>query len=183
VSEAPGSKPLENAKRESFCQEFIVDKNKTQAAIRAGYSAKTAGSQAHDLLKNPEIEARIEFLLALQQKRTEITADRVLKELARIAFLDLAGAYDENGRLLPIKDMPEDVRRAIAGMKVYAERISGGDGDDDEIGETTEIKTVDKTKALQLIGQHLKMFTEKREITGSLKLEDLVMGGGSEPSE
>jgi phage terminase small subunit len=165
MDEAKAKERRLTPKQERFCEEYLVDLNATQASIRAGYSAKTAEQQGPRLLGNVGVAARIDKLRAIQSKRTQVTADRVIAELARIAFLDLGSAYDSTGRLLHVQNMPEDVRRAIAGTKIF-EEFEGFGKDREKIGETTEIKTVDKTRALELLGKHLKMFTEKLEHSG-----------------
>ena len=85
-----------NNRQEMFAREYIVDFNATQAAIRAGYSRKTAGSQANDLLKKPEIQKKIEEELQDRIRRTHITQERVVLELASIAFADMA-KQEESG--------------------------------------------------------------------------------------
>ncbi|HTL13079.1 MAG TPA: terminase small subunit [Bdellovibrionota bacterium] len=170
---------LSNPRREAFCQEYLVDKNATKAAERAGYSKNSAQEQGSRLLSDAMVRARVDELLANQEKRTQITADRVLKELARVAFMDLSGAYNDAGGLLAVKDMPEDVRRAIAGVKIYDE-FDGVGREREKIGETTEIKTIDKVRALELLGKHLKLFTDKLEHSGKISLEQLV-AGSTEP--
>lgn len=94
---------------------------------------------------------KVEFIKA--------TIERVLQEYQHIAFLDIAGAFDENGGLLPIHQMPEDIRRAIAGIEV-AELNIDRDGKG-AVGKLHKIKILDKGKALQDIGKHLGMFIER----------------------
>lgn len=77
-----------NPKQQRFVDEYLVDLNATQAAIRAGYSVDTAGSIGHENLKKPEIQLAIAEARKLQQERTGITADKVLKEIASIAMAD-----------------------------------------------------------------------------------------------
>lgn len=163
-------KPL-TPKQEAFCQEFMVDRNRKQAAIRVGYSEKSAEVQGSRLHRNAKVKARIDELTAAQQKRTEITADRVLKELGRIAFLDLGVFYDDHGALLLPKDMPPSARRALGGIKIF-EEFDYEDGKKHKIGETREIKPYDKVAALRLLGQHLKMFTQKVELDVSENLAE-----------
>ena len=79
---------LNNDRQEKFCQEYIVDLNQTQAAIRAGYSKKTADVQASRLLTNVKIQARIQELMQKREQRTEITADKVLQRWWDIATAD-----------------------------------------------------------------------------------------------
>lgn len=148
-----------------FASEYVVDLNATQAAIRAGYSAKTARQQAADLLAKPDIAEEIERLRGAQEKRTEITADTVLRELLTIARADIAQAFNEDGSLKPIRDIPEDVRRAISGVEVYQEYAGRGESRE-AIGETKKVRFWDKNKALELLGKHLRLFIERQEHSG-----------------
>ena len=104
-------------KNEVFCEEYLIDLNATQAAIRAGYSVESAGSIGSELLKKPEIRARIETAMAERSKRTGINADRVLRELGRIAFVDPSDVIDMTTAEVKPDATPDD-RAAIAGMKV-----------------------------------------------------------------
>jgi len=148
-----------------FCAEYLIDLNGTQAAIRAGYSAKTARQQAADLLAKPDIAEEIARLAKAREKRTEITADTVLRELLTIARVDIAEAFNDDGSLKAIKDMPEDVRRAIAGVDVYQEYAGRGESRE-AIGETKKLRFWDKNKALELLGKHLRLFIERQEHSG-----------------
>lgn len=160
--------------QERFCQEYLKDLNATQAAIRAGYSEKlySAEVQGCRLLSNIKVKARINELMDARQKRTEITSDVVLQEILLLAKTDLSRAYDDNGKLLPIKEIPEDIRRAIAGVKVF-EEFEGFGKDRVKIGEVRELKLWDKPRALELLGKHLKLFTEKIEHSGSIKFDSI----------
>ena len=144
-------------KQTLFVSEYLIDLNATKAAIRAGYSATTAYSIGSENLTKPEIQQAIQEAQLDRQKRTEITQDRVLKELALIAFIDIKDAFDEDGSLLPISKMPEDIRRAIGGM----DYTTIGD-----VGGTSKIKLIDKKSALELLGKHMKLFTDRTEISG-----------------
>lgn len=151
-------------KQSRFPTEYIIDLNATQAAIRAGYSKKTAYSIGHELLKKPEIEEMIIDLKLKRTIRTEITSDRVLQELATIAFFDLKLFYDEDGMMLEIPDMPEEARRVIGGVTVTS--ISNKNDDNIEY-YTKNIKLIDKRGSLELLGRHLAMFTDKFKIEGA----------------
>ena len=148
-------------KQELFIKEYLVDLNATQAAIRATYSPKTARQIATEMLSKPYIQDAIQAAMDNRSKKTEITADRVLKEIARLAFLDIREAFNENGQLLPITEMPENVARAIAGLEY--ESIGKGE---ESIGRTAKIRLIDKKGSLELLGKHLKLFTDKVEHTG-----------------
>lgn len=156
-----------NAQQKRFCQEYIIDLNATQAAIRAEYSKKTAYSQGQRLLNHVEVQKELQRLMKKREKRTEVTADSVVKELAKIAFADITdfaevceiqrlATVDEKGNPhyetvqdVVIKDTDEmnpDKLGVIAGMKHGAHGI--------------EIKLNDKMKALELLGRHLGLYTD-----------------------
>lgn len=100
-------------------------------------------------------------LARLQVASEHITAtvDRVLSEYSHIAFLDIGEAFAADGSLLPIHEMPENVRRAIAGIEVASLNIDNdGKG---EVGKLHKIKLLDKGKALQDLAKHLGMFIER----------------------
>lgn len=154
------------AKQAAFVKEYLVDLNATQAAIRAGYSGRTAEKIGSENLHKPEIQDAIQAAMHQRSKKTEITAERVLEELARIAFADatkLARVVDgEDGPLVeltPTSELSEAQRSAIAGIK------QGKYG--------VEIASCDKLKALELLGRHLAMFTDKTEskVDGVMKIE------------
>jgi len=145
-------------KQARFVEEYLVDLNATQAAIRAGYSEKTAKSQGQRLLTNVDIQAEIQRSIDKRSKRTEITQDRVLQEFARIAFFDPANLFDELGKPLPISQIDEDTRRAISGLDVCT--IGNNDIG---LGEIQKFKIANKLGALEQIGKHLGMFQGKQD--------------------
>lgn len=149
------------AKQAAFVKEYLVDLNATQAAIRAGYSAKTAAVLAHETLRNPNVAAAIQAAMDDRSKRTDITADNVLKEIAKLAFVDPRKLFDDKGRLRPIQDLPDEVALAVASVEVVTSRIPGGEPTDVE--HTAKIKFWDKRGSLELLGKHLKLFTEVKE--------------------
>lgn len=144
-------------KQERFCQEYLVDLNATRAYIRAGYSVKTAPSCASRLLEKANVRARVDELMARRARRTGVTQDRVVRELARVAFVDPTQVIDfHTGRVRG--DAPEDDRAALAGVRVK-------DGAD---FSEREVKLHDKVRALELLGKHLGLFTEKVELSGEM---------------
>jgi len=147
-------------KQELFVKEYLIDFNATQAAIRAGYSKGSATVIGYENLTKPYIADAIAEEAKKRIEEAEITVSDVLNEYKRIAFLDIRKAFDEQGRLLPIQDMPEDVARAIAGFEVTAL------GDEDNPVVTSKVKLIDKRGALQDLGKYLKMFIDKVEHTG-----------------
>lgn len=108
-------------KQDRFCQEYIIDFNGTRAAISAGFSKKTAAEQAYQLLQKPHIQKRLKELIEERQTRTQTEADEALLECRRIATADVGQAFNEDGTLKGIHDIPEKIRRAIAGFEVIEE--------------------------------------------------------------
>lgn len=144
------------AQQNLFVSEYLKDLNATQAAARAGYSEKNASTLGYQLLQIPRVQYEITQGLKAREARTQITQDKVLHELARIAFLDLAKIYDEDGRIKCPKDMEEEVRRAIGGLDLTEQFHRG-----EKVGETTKVRFNDKLRALELIGKHLGMFVDR----------------------
>lgn len=154
-------------KQELFCVEYLKDLNATQAAIRAGYSEKTARNIASENLAKPDIQ---EFICSANKKRLDevkIEASFVLGELHKIASSSIKDAVDENGILLPINEMPDHVAKTIQSIDIEEEHER--DKDTNEINSTTKtikIKFWSKDKSLENLGKHLKLFTEKIELSG-----------------
>jgi phage terminase small subunit len=167
-----GKKGELNLRQRRFVIEYIADLNATQAAIRAGYSPKTAYSMGHDLLKNPEIERAITEAQANREKRTGITADRVVLELARVALSDVRRLYRDDGTLKPPSEWDDDTAAAIAGLESKEEF----DSDGCPSGTLKSVKRWDKIRALELLGKHLNLFKEEKQnvnVSVSLGLADI----------
>ena len=145
-------------KQEAFCNEYLIDFNATRAAIVAGYSQKTARYTASENLTKPNIQGRLKELYKEREKRTQITQDRVLEELAYIAFFDIRNLFNENGTLKNITDLDEETARALAAVDVDEHKI--GKGDDAVLAYFKRIKALDKKAALELLGKHLGMFAD-----------------------
>lgn len=142
------------AKQKKFVEEYLIDLNATQAAIRAGYSPNTAQEIGSENLSKPIIKAEIDKAIAERSRRTGINQDRVLRELAKIAFVNPGDVinFDE----ATVKgDAKEEDLAAIASVKI--KNIPTEDG---EITER-EIKLCDKLKALDLLGKHLGIYDKK----------------------
>ena len=142
-----------------FADEYLVDLNGAQAAIRAGYSEKTARSIANRLLTYVDIQEYIQKRRKEIQKSLQITQERILEEEARLAFVDVRFLFDENGDLLPIHKIPEDARRAIAGVEITdLEKVKG---------VKRKYRLSDKGRALERISKHLGLYAAKKhEHTG-----------------
>lgn len=142
-----------SAQRQRFADEFLIDLNATKAAIRAGYSEKTAHVQGPRLLENVDVKAYIDARRAERSQETQINAAWVLKRLAQEATADLADIYDENGAIKPIHDWPLIWRQGlVAGIKHTEVR----DNEGNRTGEViVDVKVSDRIRRLELIGKHI----------------------------
>jgi phage terminase small subunit len=153
-----------------FCLEFLIDANATAAAERAGY--RSPSQAGWDLMQLPSVRLRILELMKEREDRTKLTADRALEELTYLSLVDVGDLFDEKGRLLAVKAIPEHARRAIKSVKV--KRTIEGRGEDAEAVEVVEIAFVDKNVALTNALKHHGLLNDKLEISGTDTLEDLV---------
>ena len=165
-------------KQKRFVDEYLIDLNATQAAIRAGYKAKNgqrASEIGHELLQKTQDSEAISEAIAERSKRTGINADRVLLELARIAFVNADDVINAKDATLK-EDASRDDLAAIQSVKV---KSFGEDGVE------REIKLADKLKALDMLGRHFAMWNDKLQLSGmeeeKSKLDSLIKqisGGG-----
>ena len=109
------------SKQKRFCEEYLIDLNATQAAIRAGYSKKTARSIGNENLTKPDVQNHLRELQNKVQERNEITIDEVVNELATIGFFDIAECYNADGTLRNVNEMSERARKAVS-RHIYFER-------------------------------------------------------------
>lgn len=181
-------------RQQRFVDEYLIDLNATQAAIRAGYSAKTAYSIGDETLKKPEVAAAVAAAQAARSKRTEITADQVLQELARVGFTNLsdvtdwgvkevAFGYDDDGKKL----RPEEIGEAALVRYVDAPFVTPVNRDDlseaarAAVSEVSlgrdgfKIKMHDKNGALLQLGRHLGMFNDKLDVNVTGDLADRLL--------
>jgi phage terminase small subunit len=171
-------------KQKRFCEEWMIDMNSTQAATRAGYSARTANEQGARLLANVSVQGYINELRKKLSKKLEITQERVLKEYARIGFSDIRGYYNEDGSLKKITDLDDDAAAAIAGVEVDELWEPDGDGGRKQVGETKKVKRWDKRAALDSICKVLGYNApEKIEHSGDSFLDLLMQTSASNTSE
>ena len=149
-----------------FCDEYLIDLNATRAykvAYKRCKKDETANVNGSKLLRNAKVKEYIAQKQAEIQKRTEITQDRVLKELAKIAFGDIRKLYTDNGALRNIVDLEDDIAGAISSLETL-EKYEGYGEDRERIGDTQKVKMLDKTKALELLGRHLGIFNDKLNV-------------------
>ncbi len=164
-------------KQKRFVEEYLIDLNATQAAIRAGYKAgnkQRASEIGAQLLQNTQVSKAIQQAMAERSKRTGVNADRVVQELAKIAFVNAVDVIDPETATVK-RDASCDDTAAIQSVKV---KTFGEDGLE------REIKMADKLKALELLGKHMGMFKDKVEVSGleeeKSKLDNILrqMRGG-----
>ena len=172
-------------RRKLFVEAYIANGcNATQAAISAGYSPKSAGVQAHKLLKHAEIK---QFLSERQNEiaqKFELTTESVIAELAKIVHCDPRRLFDAKGALLPLKDWPDEVAGAVASLEV--EELFVGRGDERvSIGATKKLKFWDKNSAIEKAMKHLGLFERDNEQkTDPLRdLLERVSGSSLKPVE
>lgn len=151
-------------KQRRFIEEYLIDLNATQAAIRAGYSVKNAGKIGPELLGKTRIKEAIDRALAERSRRTGINQDRVLLELAKIAFLNPVDVINMDEATVRGDANREDTA-AIASVKVKTIPTEAG-----EITER-EVKVYDKIKALELLGKHLGMFTDRLNLNAEMAVK------------
>lgn len=172
-----GLTPLQH----QFVKEYLIDLNAAQAAIRAGYSAKTASRIGPNLLGKPNVAAAIQLEKDKRSKRTEITADMVLKELAKIGFCNLDDFLKISDTGTPIIDFSGADRDKMAALsEITQDTYFEGKGEDAQEVKKTKIKLQDKVKSLQLIGNHLGMFRENAggdDAPAPIKVEIAVIDG------
>jgi phage terminase small subunit len=152
-------------KQKAFVAEYLVDLNATQAARRAGYSEKTAHVIAHENLSKPEIQSEIAKAQEERSIRTGITQDRVLQELARIGFSDLRKVMASSGNLLEPQEWDDDTAPFIASMEIVTKPGGLNADGQREVEHVAKIKAWDKVSALEKMGKHLGMFTDRIDLS------------------
>ena len=156
-------------KQKKFIDEYLVDLNATQAAIRAGYKEKAAYRTGAENLRKPQIQEEIQKRMEERQKRTEITQDMVLQELAAIAFARVTDYVSVKGGMAKVKDtdqLSDSQIAAIAGIK--------------ETQNGIEVKLGSKEKTLELLGRHLGMWNDKLDVSGDMDMKIVVDYGDSD---
>lgn len=141
---------------EHFCQHYVVH----GSALRASKDLKMSRTTADKLIHDPRIAKRIQEIQAEHFADLGITAERVKAELARVAFASAAGLFDEEGRLIPVHELPDDVAATITGIDVEVQQKMRKDDDGNLVAEdvvTKKIKRADKMAALALLARHFKI--------------------------
>ncbi len=167
-----------NDKERVFVDEYLVDTDPKRAALAAGYSATMAASKAYQWVSNgkvkPHVYAAIQKALQARSERTKVTVDRVVQELAAIAFADMSTylTFDGAGTTVRLdwSDLPAGATKII--QEITQEEHTGGRGHDTGQIKRTKFKLYSKLDALEKLGRHLSMFTDKVKIEGTF-LDDL----------
>lgn len=146
-------------KQKRFVEEYLIDLNATQAAIRAGYSPATAKEIGCENLTKPNISEAISKAMAERSRRTGINQDRVLQELARIGFAKITDVVDPETAEIRT-DASDDDLACIQSIKIKP----------NEFGTEREVKLYDKKAALVDLGKHLGLFKDKVELSGDMDL-------------
>lgn len=181
VAKAPSGeakKPL-SQRQLAFVEEYCKDRNGAQAVIRAGYSEAGASVQAVRLLADARIKAKIdEFILGASQ-RAELTAERVLRELGRIALFDPRKLLRADGSPKPIEELDDDTAAGIAGLEVL-EQYEGSGDDRQFVGYVKKYKIADKNSAIEKAMKHLGLFERdnKQKTDPLASLLQRVAGSG-----
>lgn len=141
-----------------------MDLNATRAAVRAGYSERTASRIGPELLGKTWIQAEIQAQMDERSAKIDITAEKVLQEIARMAFANVQDLYDDRGMLKPINELPREVAATVQSVKV---NLTEGCA-------VQEVKLWDKKGSLELLGKHLVLFTDKVQHSGDLNLSGVL---------
>lgn len=163
-----------NPRQAIFYGEYIKDGNGTRAAIAAGFPESSAHVAAARLLKNRKIAAAIEAWRQRQQEKLEITAERVLQELQKLATFDPGNLYDKEGQRIPVHLLDDVTRAAVAAVE--DETVEAGS----KITRKQRVKFADKGQNLERLGRYFKLFTDRVEHDGRVTLEQLVCGDPKE---
>lgn len=159
ATDEDGDLPPKEAK---FVQEYLVDLNATQAALRSGYSAPSAHTTGWELLQKPKVAAAIAEAKRRRVRKTRITQERVLHELALLAFSDFTHyEVDDEGKLTTVAGAPVGARRAVSSVK---RKVRYGPDGTREV--EIELKLWDKPGPLKLAGRHVGLFPDRIEVTG-----------------
>lgn len=192
-----GSNDRLNPKQDRFCREYLVDHNATQAAIRAGYSPRCAGVQAAQLLVKPKIQDRVAELTRAQSTRLEITADRVISEIAKVAFADMADYVTIQPDGTPVLDFGKAPDGGLAAVsQIEQETVTERGGGDVERVKRTKFRLHPKLDALDKLARHLGLYKDSVELNGNLtihaidarqellgRLDRAVRRGSSQPAD
>ncbi|HHG4778633.1 TPA: terminase small subunit [Pseudomonas aeruginosa] len=158
-------------KQRLFVDEYLIDLNATQAAIRAGYSTRRAAEIGYQLLQRPEVAQAIQAAMAERSRRTEVEADYVIRRLREIDEMDVLDILEDDGSFRSIRDWPKAWRQFLSGIEIA--ELFEGRGDDRRIaGVLRKVKWPDKLRNLELLSRHVG--TESAALDLELKRLDVA---------
>lgn len=182
IATAMGDRKL-TPKQQRFVEEYLADPNATQAAIKAGYSKKTADVIGGQLLRKTLVAAKVSAGMARKAEIADLTASRIALEIGRLAKADPRELFGDDGKLLPIKLWPDHIAAAVASVET------------DTDGRPIKVRLWSKTAALDQAARHLGMFIERMHVTGQVNvtheftrdslalLEDVTAGLPTRPAK
>ncbi|HBN8210012.1 TPA: terminase small subunit [Pseudomonas aeruginosa] len=158
-------------KQRLFVDEYLLDLNATQAAIRAGYSTRRAAEIGYQLLQRPEVAQAIQAAMAQRSQRTQVEADYVIRRLREIDEMDVLDILEDDGSFRSIRDWPKAWRQFLSGIEIA--ELFEGRGDDRRIaGVLRKVKWPDKLRNLELLSRHVG--TESAALDLELKRLDVA---------
>jgi len=149
-----------------FLVEYLLGSSAKGAAVKAGYSRRTAKQGGHNVLHHPAVKRA----LARHLEHANLTAARTLEELRRLAFADVPSLYDDDHQLLPFSLLTPEQRSLIAGVETIVKNAEGGDGHTDRV---LKLRVWDKTKALELLAKYYGLLVERVQVDAT---ENLLIG-------
>ena len=150
-------------KQQQFIIEYLKDFNGTQAAIRAGYSPKTAQVQSAKLLSKGKVAAAVAQQTQARLEKADLTAERTLEEMRRLAFANVQDLFDAAGNLRPIHTLTREQAACIASLEVIVKNAAAGDGHQDIVHK---VKVWDKPRTLELLGKHFALLVDRVKVEG-----------------
>lgn len=152
-------------KQRRFVAEYLIDLNATQAAIRAGYSKKTAKSIGAENLTKPDIQAAVAAKTETQLAKIDLTAEKVKERIGILAFQDVREFFDADGNLKPITQLGDAAAYRVASFEVIKKNAEAGDGIIDTVHK---LKTVDAIKNLEMLAKHFGLLLERVDHSGTI---------------
>lgn len=154
-------------RQQRFIAEYVACMNAAEAARKAGYSEKTANRIGARLLTNVVIRQKIDAQLAKGIEKAELTAERTLEELRRLAFSDIRQLFDADGNLKRPGEWTNDAAAAVAGLEVVKRNLTSGDGQSDTV---YKLKVWDKSRNLENLAKHFGLLLERVQHSGEVSL-------------
>ena len=164
-----------HSRHETFAREYVKDLNGTRAAIAAGYAKKSAHVTASELLSNPKVKEMVARLTKKHADKLDLSAEKVLSELSSMGFsnmLDYIKTTEEGSAYVDLSNLTREQAAAIP--EITVDEYVEGKGKHARKVKRTRLKLVDKIRSLELLGKHLKLFTERIEVSGTAGLAEAL---------